>query len=299
VLAPRPDVLAARPGARFFGAYDPAGLLLDDAFGVELFYTDLSAQSLAALDARLAAVGQRDRTPLVTLEPWPLAGSSLREETLLADLAAGRYDTPLAQVAASLRRYDGRIFLRFAHEMELASDVYPWGGGEPAQYVAAYRHVHALLSSEAGDWLRWVWSPAGNANAAAYYPGDDMVDYVGITLLGSAEFDAWSGSTERRSFRQLLDEKYSRAGAFGKPVLIAELGVSGAPELQDAWLRDMFPVLDAYPGVRGIVYFNAPNAVNRLVPDPPDYRITSRQWQVAQGATPGKSPGRSTEPITP
>jgi len=291
VTLPRPDVLATAD-TRFFGAYDPGDALLDDSFGVEMFYTDLTPQSLATLDARLEAVAKRGRTPLVTLEPWPLPEQGLREDTLLADLATGRYDVPLARVGGSLSRYGGRVLVRFAHEMDLSTAVYPWGGSDPARYIAAYRHVHELLRHEAGDNLRWVWSPAGNANATPYYPGDDMVDFVGITLLGSAEFDAWSGIAQRRSFRQLLDEKYPRARAFGKPVLLAELGVSGSPELQDDWLRALFPALASYPDVRGIIYFNARNAINQLVPDPPDYGITNHQWRAGQNGVAVETPRR-------
>lgn len=286
----RRDILATAD-TRFFGAYDPGDALLDGSFGAEMFYTDLAPQSLATLDARLAAVAARGRTPTVTLEPWPLPEQGLREDTLLADLAAGRYDAPLSQVGGSLHRYGGRVLVRFAHEMDLSTAVYPWGGGEPTQYIAAYRHVHALLRQETGDDLRWIWSPAGNANAAPYYPGDDVVDFVGITLLGSAEFDAWSGTAQRRSFRQLLDEKYPRARAFGKPVLLAELGVSGAPELQEAWLREMFPALEAYPDVRGVIYFNAHNAINQLVPDPPDYSITNHRWWAGRSSVIVNTPG--------
>ncbi len=286
----RRDILATAD-TRFFGAYDPGDALLDGSFGAEMFYTDLAPQSLATLDARLAAVAARGRTPTVTLEPWPLPEQGLREDTLLADLAAGRYDAPLSQVGGSLHRYGGRVLVRFAHEMDLSTAVYPWGGSDPARYIAAYRHVHALLRQETGDDLRWIWSPAGNANAAPYYPGDDVVDFVGITLLGSAEFDAWSGTAQRRSFRQLLDEKYPRARAFGKPVLLAELGVSGAPELQEAWLREMFPALEAYPDVRGVIYFNAHNAINQLVPDPPDYSITNHRWWAGRSSVVVDTPG--------
>jgi beta-mannanase len=31
---------------------------------------------------------------------------------------------------------------------------------------------------------RWVWSPAGEPDALVFYPGDDVVSYVGLTCPG-------------------------------------------------------------------------------------------------------------------
>lgn len=272
-----PDFMLAAAQQRFFGAYDPKGLLLDPSFEAELFYPNLYPQSLAELGPRLQVMGEIGRTPVVTLEPWPLISQGFSEDELLTDLASGRYDAQLRQVADAFRRYGGQILIRFAHEMEL-ENVYPWGRRDPQEYVAAYRYVHQLLQREAGGKLIWVWSPAGNGNALPYYPGDDVVDYVGITLLGAHQFDLWSGAIERRSFVQLMEEKYGRALSFGKPVIITELGISGPADMQTSWLREMFQKLDNYPDLHGVIYYNDFSAVNRRVPDPPDFTITDRQW---------------------
>jgi len=76
---------------------------------------------------------------------------------------------------------------------------------------------------------------AGNANAAAYYPGDDDVDLVGFTALSSEAFDGPTGMEGQQSFAQLMAEKYGRARAFGKPVVAR--GVAAVPEtVRDAAL---------------------------------------------------------------
>ncbi|MDP9375099.1 MAG: hypothetical protein M3Q65_22155 [Chloroflexota bacterium] len=279
----KPILPPAAPRERFFGAYDPKRSVVDDSFKVEMFYISFAPEALAELGWLLATSGESGRVPLVTLEPWPLASEGLTEETLLSDVASGRYDAQLLLVADAFRNYGGQIAVRFAHEMEHAPEVYPWASGDPEQYIAAYRHVHDVLQREIPETLLWVWSPAGNVEAPPYYPGDDVVDYVGITILGSHDLDAESGERQRRSFVQLMGEKYPRAEAFGKPVIIAELGVSGPGELQASWLREMFTVLDDYPALRGLIYYNDYNVVNELVPDPPDYSITNQQWRAGQG----------------
>lgn len=287
-----PATLTFDAGTRFFGAYDPTRALLDGGgagpdFAAELLYTDLSPAAIARLGGQLDAIRRAGRTPVVTIEPLPLVARGLSEADLLDDLAAGRYDAEFGRIADIFRAYHGQIVVRFAHEMEIAN-LYPWHG-EPTRYIAAYRHVHALLQGRAGGGLVWVWSPAGNREAAAYYPGDDVVDVVGITLLGAALYDTLSSAVDRRSFTQLMDEKWGRARAWGKPVIIAELGISASATEQTAWLAGMFRTLDNYPELRGITYFNDYNAINRLVADPPNFRITARQWVAAIPAAPDPS----------
>jgi cellulose synthase (UDP-forming) len=53
-------------------------------------------------------------------------------------------------------------------------------------YQQAFRHVVSLFRDEGADNVRFVWSPAGETNALDYYPGGDVVDYVGLTVLEDA-----------------------------------------------------------------------------------------------------------------
>ena len=77
------------------------------------------------------------------------------------------------------------ILVRWGHEMELAN-LYPWGDRPADVYQQAFRHVVEVFRAAGASNVRFVWSPAGNANAVDYYPGEDVVDYVGVTVLGDA-----------------------------------------------------------------------------------------------------------------
>ncbi|MDQ2688532.1 MAG: hypothetical protein M3Y28_11775, partial [Armatimonadota bacterium] len=72
------------------------------------------------------------------------------------------------------------VFLRFAGEMN--GDWTRWGR-DPAAYKRAFRLVHTVIARHAAN-VALVWAP--NAvpvtGVDAYYPGDDAVDWVGISL---------------------------------------------------------------------------------------------------------------------
>jgi endoglucanase len=53
--------------------------------------------------------------------------------------------------------------------------------------VAAWRHVHAVFVAAGATNVQWIWSPnhrsipaAAWNDAARYYPGDDVVDWIGV-----------------------------------------------------------------------------------------------------------------------
>src|SRR5207237_3475137 len=93
---------------------------------------------------------------------------------------------------------------------------------------------------------------------ADYYSGDDVVDVIGLSLYGLQRMVAafYGGD---RSFSEAFQEKYARVASFGKPVIIAELGVSGSPRYRARWFTTLFQaVLESsrFRHLYAVVYFN-------------------------------------------
>ncbi|MDQ3809794.1 MAG: hypothetical protein M3336_05840, partial [Chloroflexota bacterium] len=138
---------------------------------------------------------------------------------------------------------------------------------------ASFRHVVSLFRAEGATNARWVWSPAGEPGAQAYYPGEDVVDYVGLTVLGDAEWDWDMGYPTRRSMLDILRPRYAEVVDLAKPVLLAEVGTSGSPDEQRAWLAAGLAELRALDLVRALVYFDDRNAPNNQRSSQPDWRL--------------------------
>ena len=186
------------------------------------------------------------RVPMIT---WMPDGPSL------AAIAAGQADTVVRARAEAVAR-DGRpLFLRFAHEMN--ADWYPWDRVAPATFVAAWRHVHALFDAVGATNVHWVWSPnhrsipAGANGAERYYPGDDVVDWVGI--------DGYDRTpAHRTSFSAVFGDAIGALGHH-KPVMIAETATDGAsrPESAATWIDGARrAIATQYPSVHALVWFD-------------------------------------------
>jgi endoglucanase len=275
--APAVAAMDLPPQGVAVGAYDPWLALSQLPLGLEHWYVH---QDEPELLAGALAHARNQRTVMVTVEPFPTSG---QKTPVLTAILAGERDAEIRQLAGVARAVEPQVvLLRWGHEMDLTG-LYPWSTDSPASYRAAYRRVVDIFREEGATNVRWIWSPAGNSGAEAFYPGDDVVDYVGLTILGDAEWDRLFGYPPR-SFAELLRPKYRLGAAFGKPIVVAELGVSGPPERQRAWMAATSEALSAYPQIRAISYFNDVNVPNNHLPTQPDWRIapdTFREFATA------------------
>jgi beta-mannanase len=209
-----------------------------------------------------------DRQSMITLEPWPWAVLSIsppgnyqqREahanKDLLKDIAKGKYDKELIASLGKISEQKNRIvYLRLMHEMDLEGQ-YPWSPSDPKEFINAYRHVVELSRYLKVSNIRWVWSPSGNLRSFFFWPGRDYVDYVGMSLYATPE---WNGGFAAKganlSLSQLLASKYWLS-IYQKPIILAEVGINAPSDEKVSWLKEAQKDLRYFPAVVAWVYFN-------------------------------------------
>ena len=208
------------------------------------------------------------------LTPEAKTTSSGNPDNVLADTVSGANDSIIRSIARVVKNHSQQtVIIRFGHEMDIPGN-YPWAKGDDnaPEFIKAYQHFVDVFRDEGVSNVKWLWSPAGNKNSPLYYPGDDYVDYVGMTLLESPDWDKQAGLPSRK-FEDLFTEKYQILNEFQKPIVIAELGVAGDAAFKKEWLKDAFSKFSNYPLLSGVVYFNAQNAPTPFSSLLPDWRI--------------------------
>jgi endoglucanase len=249
---------AANRAVPSVGMYDPSGTAVSGASFIRHSFVDWRDYNAFASSIYISE--QAGDTPLITLEPR----GDIDGQKLLDDIANGVYDQNLAAISTVVSASNQDVYIRFAHEMELA-DVYPWGNQPPEAYVAAYRHVVDYVRSHGGKHAKWVWAPGGNYGAGDYYPGDDYVDVIGVTVL----YDPYWYGDYVPSFAEVIDSRL-QLSVFDKPMWIVELG-SGRlySNAQAAFITDAMENYKYY-GFSVAVYLN--NYDTNI--HGPDYRLT-------------------------
>ncbi len=157
------------------------------------------------------------------------------------------------------------IFMRFANEMN--GEWVDWYD-EPAVYIEKFRLVSNVFKQEAPN-VVMVWAPSyfPPDNIEAYYPGDEYVDWVGVSMYQTynGALDPLKLGVDRSSYIEKFENIYNLY-AKKKPVFISEGGVSYShptAELSDKtdWavyqMKQLYANLPMlYPGVKGVFWFD-------------------------------------------
>jgi len=222
----------------------------------------------------------RGAVPLIVWEPWnPSAGTPVQPDYQLRDIIEGRHDTYIRSWARAIKAAGGPVMLRPMHEMN--GNWYPWGGvvngNSPAQFRAAWRHIHDLFRQEGATNVTWVWSINGRSSPntyanrfEAYYPGDAYVDWTSISAYNWGTTRSWSRWQE---FEEMYEAPLAYLETLGKPVVISEIGSVSKGGNKAAWIRHTYSVIRThYPIVKAIVYYDKFESGSNGVQD---WQITS------------------------
>lgn len=217
----------------------------------------------AAFNARMfAEVAERGGTPMVSWEPWDPAAGVDQPDFALGRIAAGQYDDAIDEWANGLAAYGGPVLVRFAHEMN--GTWYPWAatvnGNTTDDYLAAWRHVRDRFAAAGATNVRWVWSPNveydGSTPLTDLYPGDDLVDWVGIDGYNWGTTQSWSSW---QSLDDVFGPTYDAVRRLTKrPIIIAETASGEQGGDKASWIEDAFlrALPDRFPAVRAVVWFD-------------------------------------------
>jgi hypothetical protein len=191
-----------------------------------------------------------------------------------AAVANGKADARIDREASYIKaNFPYPFFLTIWHEME--NDVNPTAGSgmTASDYAAMFRHVVLRLRADGAtkpvivmnymgfdNWALKSWFPK-------LWPGDDVVDWIGIDPYGSGS----SGTYQSGDFNTLVNRKITGFPGYytwattnhpGKPIMLCEWGVNEGtndPYGKADYLDSVAKYLPNYPAIKSLVYFDFDN----------------------------------------
>ncbi len=160
---------------------------------------------------------------------WGVARSTLN----------GTYDEVIVQYAQWAKTVDRPIYLRLGYEFDGPHNAF-----EPEEYVEAYRYIVDIMRAEGVTNVAYVWHSYAAPTYKGYpvtdwYPGDEYVDWVGISVF----FQPYEDIFNHKETNTVLDFAKEKK----KPVMIAESnpvkGIStkrSGAKVWDDWFVDFF-----------------------------------------------------------
>jgi hypothetical protein len=201
----------------------------------------------------LRSIEESGALPIVTWEPMFLDSEKHERMITAESIIAGKYDSYLQRFARQSRQFGKPYLIRFAHEMNLSR--YHWGGSaqefgpESAEkFRAMFRHVVEVFRAQQANNVGWVFCPNADSVPAAvwnqiasYYPGNDVVDIVGLDGYnwGTTQTRAANGwDSEWRTFESIFTAPLQelKQVAPGKPAAIFETSSASEGGNKEEWV---------------------------------------------------------------
>jgi len=210
----------------------------------------------------------------LTWEPW----------VDLKSIITGTFDSYLTSYATEAMNWGETVRLRFAHEMiqnniydncqgqPNCPEWYPWQD-QPADYVAAFRHVRDIFRTVGATNVEFVWCPNNypfDVNVVRlYYPGQDYVDWLCMDGYNWTNQDGKPGWPDWQWFDDIFYNIYhtfvDNKDIFGdKSVMIGEFASCEAGPYEQpgqtkaAWITNAFNRIKSpdYSLIRSFYWFN-------------------------------------------
>lgn len=187
-------------------------------------------------------------------------------------LSSVQNNSYLVEQAKYLQSTGCRILLRFANEMN--DQTCPWYTADYNQYIEKFRIVSQVFKTHAPS-VGIVWAPNfyPDDTIDLYYPGDEYVDYVGLSVYKEyvPETDPLGQGVDRGRWSNVLDRVYDTYGE-RKPIIISESGCSyfsvkmqsDITDFAVQQMKDYYTYLPIkYPNLKMAVLFNKEDAGGR------------------------------------
>lgn len=232
--------------------------------------------------ASVKAISDAGAIACITWEPMYILDG--QEHMIDArDILDGRYDLLLDAFARGARQYGKLLVLRFAHEMNL--ERYHWGGSKeaygpqsPSLYREMFRYVVKRFRAAQATNVLFAFCPNAESlpdpqrdnalwnEVSAYYPGDDVVDLVGMDGYNWGTTQTLARNGWNSSFRDFGDifgpvHKTLSALAPGKSLLVFEMSCAAEGGDKAAWIREAL-VTAASWDVAAVNWFEADKEVD-------------------------------------
>ena len=245
-----------------------------------MYYGDLTSGFDSYLLDQLRDKVNPSPVPFIQMDPVP--------NIPMWDIANGLYDTQLRASALGAKRFGKPMIVGFAHEFNRSGTHYY---GDPAAYIAAWRHVHNVFAQAGVTNVQWLWPPNYKSDRPydpisdynLYYPGDAYVDWIGVFGFNwGSDITKGPGWVE---YDYLFDEFLrNTACKYDKPLMVGPTGSVEGPGSKTAWIANIYRAMANYPNLRAIVWLNEFAYGD---PTQADFRVTVTS---KYGAVPGPMP---------
>lgn len=246
--------------------WDLGMLELDSARNLDGVPFDYMAKEITAQDKRggINSISWHLRNPVTGGNAWDVSDSTVVAQIVTQGTDANKlmleWIGKTADFIGNLKDSDGELIPVLYRPWHEHTGSWFWWGEDlctPEQYKQLWAMTRKVFDEKGIENVLWVYSPDKVKTKAQYlerYPGDELVDVMGIDIYG---FGAEEGvETFRENARTGLDIATKVANDHNKILAFTETGLESLP-VHDWYTRVLMPAIENYPIAFVCVWRNA------------------------------------------
>jgi hypothetical protein len=207
-------------------------------------------------DRKLAGKGKR-----ILDFSWNSINYNTRKKVSYESIADGSWDkSVILPEARRLKTFHHKVFIDFNHEFDNKAQS---GEGSPAQYVAAYRHIHRVMRLAGVHNVIWTWISTGYIGHAQEikqsYPGARYVNWVGYDPYNFAQCHSEGWKTPYKTFQPFYHWLRTQPGMKHKPIMLGEYATAPGTNA-DSWYAHVAPALRRLPRIKAVMQWSSVSA---------------------------------------
>ncbi|MFS0774793.1 glycosyl hydrolase [Neobacillus sp. 3P2-tot-E-2] len=231
---------------------------IQQKIGAQMFYKPINSE----YDPYTQELVDKNRLPIITF--LYQEENNQNNKVVVKNILNGSYDKQLENWARQIKALDSPVLIRPGNEMngEWSEWSSPNHYNDPDLYKFTFIHLVNVFKAAGATNAYFVWNPNHVSEpyyqwneAAMYYPGDEVVDFVGMTSYNFG-VTKWHGY---QTFEELYDQlywDYSRS-YYNKPLIIGEVGAVEEGGNKAEWITQMFQDLSTkYPNIKMALWFD-------------------------------------------
>lgn len=211
-----------------------------------VYFSDDWSSGISFPSEEVNLINGMGRVPFIRMMAWSAYQIEGEDPVYkMQSIIDGDFNAEITQWALDAKATNKPMMIEFGTEVN--GDWFPWngrwnGGGTiteygdpelpdgPERFRDAYRHIIDLFRAQNVTNVTWAFHVNAISipdeswnNMKAYYPGDDYIDWIGISIYGPIN----KNDPDKYSFREILEYVYSEFSSIStnKPLAVFEYGV--------------------------------------------------------------------------
>ncbi|MFN3402806.1 MAG: glycosyltransferase [Cytophagaceae bacterium] len=203
-------------------------------------------------------VASKGGITMIAWEPYGINAHSDSVRSIFHAIHAGEMDDYINDYARYIKAIRLPVFIRFASHPDNKLNINTTNKNYDKDYCKAWRHIVRLFKAKGVSNAIWVFNPKYSTGFNNFYPGNEYVDWVGVTCLN---YGLASKDKKWKTFEEIY-QPYSNMLKdlnIDKPVMLTEFGCTKFGGSQEGWLENAWNKLISYKEIKSVVLYKFSN----------------------------------------